>query len=150
MTLIKGWIWTRLKFFDVDGCHRFWNGDFPLFWDPHDLGAFYEWQVPSRQPFQNWIHYFVSVPVLTSTSTSQWFPFPLLVSDITQHPDIQARYSLVHHHSVTSTWSVTKPYEFLYLNILNSKLCTSLKSPHFLKAFIISWLFSIVSSFSCF
>lgn len=63
------------------------------------LGESYELQLPLRQPFQNWIHYFVSVPALTPNQYFLVLPISSFTSDITQHPDIQARLSLVHHHS---------------------------------------------------
>lgn len=40
------------------------------------LGAFYELHVPSRWPFLNWSHYFVSVPALTPNQYFSVLPTP--------------------------------------------------------------------------
>lgn len=114
------------------------------------LGESYELQLPLRQTFQNWIHYFVSVPALTPNQYFLVLPISSFTSDITQHPDIQAKLSLVYHHSqYVHLISDQALWISLLKSLLNSKLCTSLRSLYLLKAFIISQIFSVIS-FSCF
>lgn len=101
LTLTEGWICTPLKKFPVwVACTDFEMVSFPLSWDPNASSASYKLQVPSRQPFQNWIHYFACVPAPTPY---QYFLAPSLFWPVTSPSKVLSGSSSL---SVPSTWSL--------------------------------------------